>query len=179
MQPLRPGLCHFERIGLPQRFAQAADAIDAAWRERMAAVHPDRFADAAPFERRFAAEHAAALNDARRVLALPASRLGYLLALRGVEGARTPAEQLRPDSTDLIELIELNQALGELRGRDATVERARLARAIQERFEGLLFELGAVLDATPEAEIVPIPPARLAHLSALRRLIDEAGSEAP
>jgi DnaJ-domain-containing protein 1 len=136
-------------------------------------VHPDRFGRATAVERRFASAHAAHLNDALRVLALPHGRLTYLLALRGVEVGEAPLLRLRPSGADRMELVELRAALDELDGRDASVERARLARSVQERFEGLLFELAAALDATPPDAPLPFDVGRVGHLHALRRLIDE------
>lgn len=139
-------------------------------------MHPDRFADAGPWQRRFAAEHAALLNAALRELQMPQDRLTYLLSLRGMELGETPLLRLRPSGADQMELYELRSALQELHGRDASVERARLGRLVQERYEALLFELGARVDATAEAGDEPFPAGRVAHLFALRRLIEEVGA---
>lgn len=173
VQPPGGAGCHFARLGLARRFGHTVEAIEAAHAARMAEVHPDRFARASAVERRFAAEHAAGLNDALRTLAMPHSRLTYLLSVRGLDVGEAPLLRLRPSDADHMELIELRAALGELRGRDAAVERACLARAVQERFEHLLFELGAVVDATPEDAPLPFAAGRVGHLHALRRLIDE------
>ncbi len=173
MLPPVDALDHFARLGLDRRFGHSIEAIESAHAERLAVVHPDRFGRVTATERRFAAAHAAGLNDALRVLGLPHGRLTYLLALRGVEVGEAPLLRLRPSDADRMELIELRAALDELTGRDASVERARLARAVQERFEGLLFELGAAVDATPAGAPLPFEVGRVGHLHALRRLIDE------
>lgn len=174
MQPPRAATCHFERLGLPRRFDQPVAAIEAAHALRAAEVHPDRFARATAVERGYAAELAARLNDALRTLVMPHGRLTYLLSSRGIDVGEAPLLRLRASHEDRMALVELNAALEELVGRDAAVERARLSRSIQERFERLLFELGAQLDATPEDAPLPFPVGRLGHLHALRRLIDEA-----
>jgi DnaJ-domain-containing protein 1 len=173
VQPPSGALDHFARLGLASRFGHTIEAIEAAHAQRLARVHPDRFGRATATERGFAAAHAAHLNDALRVLELPHGRLTYLLALRGVEVGEAPLLRLRPSDADRMELIELRAALDELDGRDASVERARLARAVQERFEGLLYELAAALDTTPADGPLPFDVGRVGHLHALRRLIDE------
>jgi DnaJ-domain-containing protein 1 len=59
VQPPRGQGCHFARLGLARRFGHPVETIEAAHAERMAVVHPDRFARASAVERRFAAAHAA------------------------------------------------------------------------------------------------------------------------
>lgn len=176
VQPPSGATCHFARLGLPRQFAYRPEVIEAAHAAQAALVHPDRFARATETERRFAAEHAAHLNNALRILALPHSRLTYLLTLRGLDVGEAPLLRLRPTDADHMELIELRAALDELKGRDAAVERARLSRSIQERFEQLLFELGAAVDATPEQAPLPFSAGRVGHLHALRRMIDEVST---
>ena len=176
MQPPSGATCHFARLGLARRFLYRGEVIDAAYAERASEVHPDRFARASLTERHFAGAHTAHLNNALRILGMPHSRLTYLLTLRGLHVGEAPLLRLRPSSADHMELIELRAALDELEGRDAAVERARLARAIQERFEQLLNEMGATVDATPEDSPLPFSAGRVGHLHALRRLIDEVST---
>ena len=44
----------FSLLGLPERFSLSAEEIDRAWRERIALLHPDRFAGKSAAERRVA-----------------------------------------------------------------------------------------------------------------------------
>ena len=147
--------------------------MEAAYAERIAAIHPDALEHRCALERGFASAHALHLNDALREIGPAHARLTYLLSARGLSVRESPLLRLRADPADHMELLELRHALDELRGRDAVVERARLMRHVQGRFEGLLNELGAAVDATPEDGALPFSVGRVAHLHALRRLMDE------
>jgi len=78
-------LNHFELFGLAASFAVDAAALDRAWRELQAEVHPDRHAASDDASRRLALQASARLNEAYRVLKNPVERGRYLLHLRGIE----------------------------------------------------------------------------------------------
>jgi len=76
---------HFELLGLAPGFAVDRDALDRAWREVQARVHPDRHAAGSAQEKRVAMQWASRANEAYRVLRAPLSRARYLCERAGVD----------------------------------------------------------------------------------------------
>lgn len=76
---------HFELLGLAPGFAVDRDALDRAWREVQARVHPDRHAAGSAQERRVAMQWASRANEAYRVLRSPLARARYLCERAGVD----------------------------------------------------------------------------------------------
>lgn len=137
IQPPDPSEDHFSLLGMPRRYALDPAELERRFRDLSRRLHPDRFARAAPRERRLSLERATRLNDAHRVLRDSRRRAEYLLRLAGADalaggGAADPAF--------LEEQLALREALAEARGagdgeaglRLAAEARARLGRAEQE-----------------------------------------------
>lgn len=57
--------------------------LESRWKQRAAAVHPDRFANASDAEKRIAMQWSASINEAYRVLRDPLRRAQYLCELAG------------------------------------------------------------------------------------------------
>jgi molecular chaperone HscB len=76
---------HFQLFGLAPGFRIDAQALDRAYRELQAEVHPDRFSHAGDAERRLAMQGSARVNEAYRALKDPVERARYLLLMRGVD----------------------------------------------------------------------------------------------
>src|ERR1044072_917959 len=100
---------HFELFGLPIAFGLDQEALEKAYREIQAQVHPDRFAHAGDAERRASLQWTTRVNEAYRALKNPVQRASHLLELHGVDVAfetntAMPAEFL-------MEQMELREAL--------------------------------------------------------------------
>jgi molecular chaperone HscB len=165
LQPVSPRATHFEVLGLERRMALDARAVEAAFRERSRAVHPDRFGQASPVERRLALEHTARLNDAHRTLRDPQRRAEYLMGLEGIavghEAARTT------DTGLLAELLELQEAVEDARGEAAL---HALAADLEARRDRLM---AAVTDHLDARRGDPARTARdLDELRYVRRLLE-------
>lgn len=78
---------HFELFNLPQRFALDGPALDAAFREVQAKVHPDRHAHGSEADKRAAMQWATRANEAYQTLKNPMTRAAYLCELGGVDVA--------------------------------------------------------------------------------------------
>ncbi|MDX3905265.1 MAG: Fe-S protein assembly co-chaperone HscB [Pigmentiphaga sp.] len=135
---------HFELLGLPAGFAIDRDALDRAWREVQAKVHPDRHAAGSAQERRVAMQWASRANEAYRVLRSPLARARYLCERAGVDlqvetnTAMTPAF--------LMQQMEWREALDEARSaRDAAALEA-LAAELQSARRRMTAEVGELLD---------------------------------
>lgn len=107
---------HFDLLGLPRTFALTEADLEASWKQRIAQVHPDRFAAASPAEKRVAMHWSAQLNEAYRVLRDPLTRAQYLCELAGHRTVDQPGVSMNPEF--LGQQIEWREAL----------ESARMAR---------------------------------------------------
>lgn len=102
---------HFELFGLAPSFALDAGALDRAFRELQAKVHPDRFAQAGDAERRASMQWSTRANEAYRLLKDPVERARYLLELHGVDTGFDTDTAMPADF--LARQIELREALEE------------------------------------------------------------------
>ncbi len=75
---------HFALFGLAPRFAIDLAALEAAYKDVQARVHPDRFAAGTAAERRVAMQWATRANEAYRALRDDGQRAAYLCELHGV-----------------------------------------------------------------------------------------------
>ena len=90
---------HFTLFGLPAAFRVDGAALDQAWRQLQAQVHPDRYAHAGEAEKRLSMQWATRVNEAYQTLREPLRRADYLLQRRGIHAlgerqAALPAEFL-------------------------------------------------------------------------------------
>jgi molecular chaperone HscB len=131
---------HFERLGLPRRFSLGRAEVEREYLARSREVHPDFHQLAASAEQAAALEASSALNEAYAVLRDPFRRADYLLGLLG--GPTAAAAKEMPPAF-LMEMLELREAIEELRGQAADApERTRLEQELTERYDGLLAEVG-------------------------------------
>ena len=76
---------HFELFQLPQQFAVDLAALDAAYRDVQARVHPDKYVNASDAEKRVAMQWATRANEAYQTLKNPQKRARYMCELNGVD----------------------------------------------------------------------------------------------
>jgi len=120
---------HFSLFGLPARFDVDAAALERAWRDVAARVHPDRYATASAAERRVAMQWAARANEAYRQLRDPLLRARYLCEQAGVD-LQTESNTAM-DPAFLMQQMEWRELLDEARHDPAAVQQlqAELAEA--------------------------------------------------
>jgi molecular chaperone HscB len=133
---------HFELFGLAPAFTLDAAALERAYREIQARVHPDRYAHAGDAERRAALQWTTRVNEAYRVLKTPVQRARHLLELNGVDVAFESNTQMPPEFLD--RQLELREALAEAR-EPATLE--RLQEAVRRERRQLERRIGELIDA--------------------------------
>ncbi len=124
---------YYDVLGLAPKLSLDAEDLKKRFYERSREWHPDRFARRSPGEQKKALDMTALLNDAFRTLRDPVSRAEYFLEEHGLGPSKTPPAEL------LEEVFELNMALDELRGGDASV-RSQLADA-DKRFVDMRIEI--------------------------------------
>jgi molecular chaperone HscB len=135
---------YFALFNLEPCFALPGEQLDAAYRQLAAQVHPDRFANAAPAERRLALSLATSANEAYRTLKRPLLRAQHLLGLRGVDvldgGARISQEFL-------LEQMDWRETLSDARAGRNAKGLQQLGELVRRRSADLLQQLAAQLDA--------------------------------
>lgn len=165
IQPVSKRRDFFDILGLPRTFAQERAAVEKGFREGSRLVHPDRFGQTSPVERRLALEHTTQLNDAYRAIRDPERRAEYLMSLQGVtvggEESRTK------DPAFLMEMLELQEKVDEAKGADALTS---FRAEIEGRRKSLLERLERYFDHRDGAQERAI--AALDELRYLKRLTE-------
>ncbi|HET6720604.1 MAG TPA: Fe-S protein assembly co-chaperone HscB [Rhodocyclaceae bacterium] len=136
---------YFELFGLPVRFALDKVALDKAYRDLQAQVHPDRFAHADAAEQRVSMQKATRANEAYNALRKPLSRARYFLELHGVD-LGTESNTAMP-AEFLIEQMEWREAVEEARLGGDHHELETLHRRVGSELDGRYAALGVLLDA--------------------------------
>jgi len=109
---------HFELFQLPQQFAVDTAALDAAYRDVQARVHPDKFVSATDAEKRVAMQWATRANEAYQTLKNPQKRAQYMCELNGVD-LQVESNTAMPMAF-LMQQMEWREELAEARaGKDA------------------------------------------------------------
>lgn len=156
---------YFELFGLPVRFALDKVALDKAYRDLQAQVHPDRFANAEAAEQRVSMQKATRANEAYNALRKPLSRARYFLELHGVD-LGTESNTAMP-SEFLIEQMEWREAVEEARLGGDHHELEALHRRVSVELDGRYTALGSLLDA----DSLPLSQGdslRFSHVDSLR-----------
>src|SRR5437868_8503577 len=103
---------HFDRLGLPRRFALDPAILERHYLARSRVVHPDYHTGASAADLAASLELSAAVNEAYNTLKDPFTRADYLLAL---EGGPTAAQQKQLPQAFLAEMLELRERVEEAR----------------------------------------------------------------
>ena len=128
----------FEALGLEPNLSVDADDLKKRFYQRSRQWHPDGFGRASAEDQAKALEMTAALNDAFRTLRDPVARAEYFLRESGMDLSK---KEVPPELLE--EVFELNMALEEVRGGDASA-RAQLESA-ELRFRTMLQDIDASL----------------------------------
>jgi molecular chaperone HscB len=153
MTPINLQSSDFELFGLPERFGQDRDAIDARWKELQREAHPDKFAAQGAAAQRVAMQWSVRINEAHKRLRDPLRRAAYLCELRG---APINAENNTAMPIDfLMEQMAWREALDEATTR-AAIEAldAELARARAETLARIESQLDQSNDPAAAAQQV-------------------------
>lgn len=137
IQPVGRSEDYFSLLGMPRDYAIDPAVLDRRFRDLSRQLHPDRFARAAPRERRISLERATRLNDAHRYLKDWRLRAAYLLKLAGTdvfaEGRTFADPDFLEEQLEWREQLALAQADGDA---DALRRIADDARERLRRIEG-------------------------------------------
>jgi molecular chaperone HscB len=103
---------HFERLGVPRRFAVDLIELERSYLARSRETHPDFQQETSQSHQRTSLEMSAALNDAYATLKQPFRRAEYLLE---IEGGPSAAEHKEMSPAFLEEMLDLRMEIEELR----------------------------------------------------------------
>ncbi len=141
---------HFEIFSIDPVFGLDEAALTQAFRRVQSAVHPDRFVNAGPSERRYAVALAAQVNEAYRTLSDPPRRAAYLCELNGV--AVAAEDNTSMPAGFLVEQMEWREALDQaLEERDLAAIEAMDTRNRQVR-QSLQDQLRELIDVDRDFE---------------------------
>jgi len=135
---------HFELFGLAPSFALDAGALERAFRDLQAKVHPDRFAQAGDAERRASMQWSTRANEAYRLLKDPVQRARYLLELHGVDTGFETDTAMPGDF--LARQIDLREALAEAKQKQDTAALDAMKRDLALAAGALEAEIGRHID---------------------------------
>lgn len=156
IQPLPPALDAFSVLGLPATFALQAARVDERVKELSRRLHPDRFAQKSPRERRLSLEWTTAVNDAARAVRDPLRRASTLLKAQGIdvekESGAGAMGRLPPEF--LGEVLEIREELAQARAAGDLARVRELGRKVKERAAGVTSDLAG---AFAEHERSPDP----------------------
>lgn len=153
---------HFERLGLPRRFAIDPADLEREYLARSRALHPDYHQLSSAADRAASVALSAALNEAYTVLRDPFRRADYILGLLGGPSA---AEQNDMPPEFLEEMLELRMEIAELQ--PGTPRASELETQLAARRDALLDRVGSILDQ-------PETPGNRERLVEARRLLNAA-----
>ena len=102
---------HFSLFGLPKAYALDAVALERAYREIQARIHPDKFVNAGEAEKRASMQWSTRVNEAYRMLKDPVLRAKYLLEQAGHDVGFETNTAMAP--AFLMRQMELRESLEE------------------------------------------------------------------
>ncbi len=135
IQPVGRNEDPFSLLGLERTYEIDPAVLDRRFRDLSRQLHPDRFARAAPRERRLSLERATRLNDAYRSLKDWRRRAAYLLKLAGTDVFAEGRTYTDPDFLE--EQLEWREQLALAQADGDAARLARIAADARERLRRL------------------------------------------
>jgi len=174
---------HFQILGLPRRFGLDVQELERRYRELSRESHPDRFATAAPAERRAALERSTQINAAYHTLKDPLRRAAYFLKLHDLS-----IEPEGPEGRSAVELspeflgtfLDMREAFAE-HADDRQLRTETLSHIGEERrrrVENLTRDLAALPPEPPREVLVPLAQ-RLLELRYYDRFLQDLEEDEP
>jgi molecular chaperone HscB len=160
----------FAVLGIPPRFDVDLASVEKQHRELSRALHPDRFAAAAPSERQAALSKAVEVNEAWRIVREPIRRAEALLALHGVD--MTEEKAPTADLEFLQEMLEQREALDDAKRAKDLEAVHKLAHAIEAKSKAV----EAVLTEGFAREDYSSLARKVGELRYFRRFLDEVSA---
>lgn len=162
----------FELFDLPQRFHVDLGALEAAYHDLHAQVHPDRHAHQPEAQRRQAMQWATRVNEGFRTLRNPLARAQYLLALADVDTGLETNTAMSP--AFLMEQMEWREGLDEAKEAGDATALTHLHTRLRQQVQTMLATLEQQLDVERDLAGAAETVRRLMFSERLRHDIDDA-----
>lgn len=161
----------FSLLGAERRFDLDLSVLEKRHRELSRALHPDRYAQASPSERRAALEKAAAVNEAWRVVRDPIRRAEALFQLEGIPVGETNEPKPSPDF--LMDVLEQREALADARAAKDMAKVEALADEMKARAKATEEKLAlGFANGGPKEPLLPL----LGELRYYKRFLEEVSA---
>ena len=161
---------HFSTFDLAAAFAVDQTQLASRYRDLQAAVHPDRFVNAADAEKRIAMERAVEVNEAFTTLKDPVRRAMHLLFLVNIDGMEEKNSAMPFDF--LAEQIEWHEALADAKLKEDEERLEEMSRELT----GMLRSLGETFSAAYTGEHFTVATTLARKMRFVQKLIEEAES---
>lgn len=165
----------FSLFGLTPAFRLNESALDRAYRDVQAQVHPDRYAHLPDAEKRVSMQWATRANEGYRILRNPLRRASYLLELNGVDPALESNTAMSPEF--LMAQLEWREAVEEARACKDATELASLHQRLRQESRALVDDLATALDERRAFDDAAEMVRRMKFLEKLQNEIDDALEE--
>lgn len=162
----------FDLFGLPKRFQLDQSALEAAYHELHAQVHPDRHAHLSEAERRRSMQWATRVNEGFRTLKKPLLRAQYLLELAGVDTQFETNTAMSPEF--LMEQMEWREAIDEARHAGDAGALGQLHTRLRQHSRASFTQIEQLLDVQNDLPAATDMVRRLMFIEKLQHDIDEA-----
>lgn len=162
----------FALFGLSRSFRVDIAALESAYHELHARVHPDRHAHLPDGDRRRAMQWATRVNEAFVTLKWPLKRAEYLLELADVDVGLETNTAMSP--AFLIEQMEWREAVAEARAAADVSELEALGLRLRQRARELIETLAVDLDDRNELHAAAETVRRMRFVDKLQQEIDDA-----
>lgn len=163
---------HFELFGIEPRFDVDMAALEHAYREIQAQVHPDRFAHLSDAERRASMQWATHVNGAFQTLKSPVARAKYLLGLAGGDAEGREQGALAP--AFLVEQMEWREKVEAARDARDLAALSTLDAESGAELRNAQIELGSAFDRDRDNGAARAALYRLMFIDKLRADIHDA-----
>ncbi|THF66633.1 Fe-S protein assembly co-chaperone HscB [Pseudothauera nasutitermitis] len=163
---------YFALFGLPRRFELDGAALESAFHNLQAEVHPDRHAHLPEAEQRRAMQWATWVNEAFRTLRKPLPRAIYLLELAGVDAGLETNTAMSP--AFLMEQMEWREAVEEARAAGEADELEHLRQRLVHHGREMLAGLTEAFDRRGDLDAAAESVRRMMFIEKLQEEIDDA-----
>lgn len=163
---------HFELFGLEPAYAVDRTALEQAYRDLQALIHPDRYAQAGDAERRASMQLTTRVNEAYSTLRDPVQRAKHLLELHGVDVAFETNTRMPTDF--LLQQLEMREELEGAVGRKDFAFLDSLKGKLDAQKRTLESSIGESIDARKDHERAKDLVRKLMFLQKIEEEIDAA-----
>ena len=163
---------HFELFGLPERFAIDRGALESAYRELLAAVHPDRHVSESAQQKRLAMQAATQANEALRCLRDPLLRAAYLCEIHGASASESGRNTVDPEFLE--EQMHWRESLDAARASGDSPALQALKKEVEHSASRSLDQLGRLLDEARNYDQAARCLSRLMFIERVTQQLDDA-----